>query len=139
MPALFDLVWKPSAAQSELPNGVYPILGPAVYRGQPYDIHYTLMDGATPYVPTGILLAQIRPARLKASAIVGDPLAEFVVTLGGVDGNEVFQGLVAEDTLALPDAWFWDIQEFDGDDPLGTWFTGKGKAWGDITREAVGS
>lgn len=139
MPDLFDLTFKPSTAAPTLPTGVYPLLAPAIYRGSPYTIHFSLFDGEDPYVPEGDLFAQIRPERLAANATVGDPLAEFEVTIGGDDGNEVTIHLTPEQTATLPDAAFWDIQEFDGDEPLGTWFTGKVKAWGDVTREAVGS
>lgn len=137
MPTLLDLSWKPSAAQSTLPTDVYPILAPAIYRNDSYSIHFTLMDGVTPYVPQGDLSAQIRPARLAASAVPGDPIAEFDVTVGGVDGNEVTIALVRSQCASLPDAAYWDLQEaFDVDDAT-TWFTGKVKAWGDITREGL--
>jgi hypothetical protein len=134
-PQLFDLTWKSSTLQPELPTGVYPYLAPAIYRGDPYTIRYLLLDGVTPYVPTGQLVAQIRPARFAANATPGVPLAEWAVDIGGDDGNEVTQHLTPAQTETLPDNAFWDIQEFDGDEPLGTWFTGKVKAWGDITRE----
>lgn len=139
MPTLIDLVWKPSAATPTLPDNVYPHLAPAIYRGDPYTILLRLMNGDDPYEPEGDLFAQIRSARLNANADPGDPLAEFEVTIGGVDGNEVTIHLTPEQTATLPDAGFWDIQEFDGDEPLVTWFTGKTKAWGDITRDEVGS
>lgn len=139
MPTLFDLKWKPSKATSELPTDVYPILGPAIYRGDGYTITLRLLDGATPYEPEGTLTAQIRKARLKANATVGDPLAEFEVTVAGVDGNEVTIHLTDEQTITLPDEAYWDLQEsFDDGDPR-TWFTGQANAWGDITREVVGS
>lgn len=133
MPALFDLTFKPSAAQPTLPDDVYPTLGPAIYRNDGYTIHFTLLDGVDPYEPEGTLTAQIRRARLAASATPGTPLAEFEVE---VDANEVTISLTAEQTAALPDAGFWDLQEsFDADEPR-TWFTGKVKAWGDVTRES---
>lgn len=139
MPKLFDLTWKSSAAQEDLPTDVYPWVGPAIYRNDGYTIHFTLMDGVTPYEPEGTLTAQIRTKRFAASAAVTDPLAEFEVTVGGVGGNEVTIALDAEQTAALPDAGFWDLQEtFDDSEPR-TWFTGKVKAWGDVTREEVGS
>lgn len=135
MPKLFDLTWKSSALQENLPTNVYPTLGPAIYRNDGYSIHFTLLDGADPYIPEGTLTAQIRRARLAASATVSDPLAEFEVT---VVSNEVTIALDETQTAALPDAGYWDLQEsFDVGPPL-TWFTGKVKAWGDITRE-VGS
>lgn len=138
MPKLLDLTWKSSAAQEDLPTGVYPILAPAIYRNDGYSIHFTLLDGTDPYVPEGTLSAQIRPLRLGKSATVGDPLAEFEVTVGGVDGNEVTIALDDVQTGALPDAGFWDLQETFDDGPSRTWFTGRVKAWGDVTRE-VGS
>lgn len=134
MPALFDLTWKPSAAQADLPTDVYPTLGPAIYRNDGYSILFTLLDGADPYVPEGTLTAQIRRARLGASATAGEPLAEFDVTVAGVDGNEVTIALDETQTAALPDAGFWDLQESFVSGPPRTWFTGKVKAWGDITR-----
>lgn len=135
MPKLFDLTWKSSTQQPDLPSDVYPYQGPAIYRGDPYTIHFTLLDGEDPYVPTGDLLAQIRLERLAASATPGTPLAEFAVTVGGVDDNEVTIHLTPDQTKTLPDSGYWDLQEFDGDDPLGTWYTGRVKAWGDVTRE----
>lgn len=132
MPALFDLTFKPSAAQPTLPTDVYPTLGPAIYRNDGYTIHFSLLDGVTPYEPEGTLTAQIRPARLKASAVAGDPLAVFEVT---VVTNEVTIALDEDQTAALPDAGFWDLQESFDDGPPRTWFTGKVKAWGDVTRE----
>lgn len=134
MPTLFDLTWKPSAAASELPSDVYPILGPAIYRNDGYSIRFVLLDDETPYEPEGELHAQIRPARLAAGADPGDPLAEFDVT---VDGNEVTISLDADQTAALPDAGYWDLQETFTDSEPRTWFTGKVKVWGDITREVV--
>lgn len=132
MPALFDLVFKPSAATPDLPTDVYPYLAPAIYRNDGYSITFTLLDGETPYEPEGTLFAQVRSARIGAGATVGDPLAEFEVT---VDANEVTIALDAEQTASLPDAGFWDLQETFDDAPPRTWFTGKVKAWGDITRE----
>lgn len=134
MPKLFDLTWKSSAAQENLPTDVYPTLGPAIYRNDGYSIHFVLLDGTDPYVPEGTLTAQVRRLRLAAGATVGDPLAEFDVTVGGVDGNEVTIALTAAQTAALPDAGYWDLQEAFVDAPPRTWFTGKVKAWGDITR-----
>jgi hypothetical protein len=132
MPALFDLTWKPSTAQPDLPTDVYPTLGPAVYRNDGYSIQFTLMDGETPYEPEGELFAQIRPARLAAGATAGDPLAEFEVT---VLANAITIALDESQTAALPDSGFWDLQETFLDAPPRTWFTGKVKAWGDVTRE----
>lgn len=134
MPQLFDLTWRPSTLQPTLPTDVYPYLAPAIYRGDPYTIQYVLLDGVTPYVPTGDLFAQIRPARLGVNATPGDPIATWAVTLGGDDGNEVTQHLTPEQTITIPDSAYWDIQEYDGDEALGSWFTGKVKAWGDIYR-----
>lgn len=139
MPALFDLTWKPSAAQSTLPTDVYPTLAPAIYRNDGYSILFNLWNDEAqtdPYEPEGDLNAQIRRARHAASATVGDPLAEFDVT---VDGNEVTIALVREQTEALPDSSFWDLQESFVDSEPRTWFTGKVKAWGDVTRDEVGS
>lgn len=131
MPTLLDLTWKPSAAQSTLPDDVYPTLGPAIYRNDGYSIVFTLLNGVTPYVPEGTLTAQIRPKRLAASAVPGSPLATFGVT---VVSNVVTLALTAAQTAALPDASFWDLQEtFVSSEPR-TWFTGKVNAWGDITR-----
>lgn len=138
MPALMDLTWKPSAAQADLPTDVYPTLAPAIYRNDGYSIHFTLHDGVTfPYVPEGTLTAQIRPARLAAGVTAGDPLATFDVTVGGVDGNEVTISLDESQTAALPDAAYWDLQESFVSSPPRTWFTGKVKAWGDVTRPVV--
>lgn len=136
MPTLFDLTWKPTAAAPNLPSDVYPILGPAIYRNDGYSIHFTLMDGETPYEPEGELHAQIRPARLPANADPGEPLAEFEVL---VSTNEVTISLDGEQTAALPDDGYWDLQETFDDASPRTWFTGKVKVWGDITREEVGS
>lgn len=134
MPALFDLVFKPSAAQATLPTDVYPTLGPAVYRNDGYTIRFLLLDGEDPYEPEGTLTAQIRPLRLAKSATPGTPLAEFDVT---VSTNEVTISLDEEQTAALPDGpSFWDLQESFDDGPPRTWFTGKVKAWGDVTRES---
>lgn len=138
MPALFDLTWKPSASVETLPTDVYPYLGYAVYRNDSYTITLTLTnEDLTPYVPEGDLSAQIRRARLAASATPGDPLAEFDVTVGGDDGNVVTLALTRAQAAALPDNSFWDLQEEFDDDEATTWFTGKVKAWGDITREAT--
>lgn len=131
MPSLFDLTWKPSASQSTLPTSGYPTLGPAIYRGDGYEIGFTLLDGADPYEPEGTLTAQIRLARLGASTTVGSPLAEFAVD---VDVNVVTISLTEAQTKALPDAGYWDLQESFVSAPPRTWFTGKVKAWGDITR-----
>ena len=131
MPALFDLTYKPSAATPDLPTDVYPTLGPAIYRNDGYSILFTLSDGDTPYEPEGTLAAQIRASRLSAGATPGVPLAEFEVT---VDTNTVTIALDAEQTAALPDSAYWDLQESFDDAPPRTWFTGKVKAWGDVTR-----
>lgn len=139
MPTLIDLTWKPSAEASELPTDVYPHLAPAIYRGDDYTIVVVLLDGVTPYVPEGTLAAQIRKDRIKAAATVGDPLAEFTVTVGGVDGNEVTLDLDGDATALLLDNAYWDLQEALDDGTRRTWFTGRANAWGDITREAVGS
>lgn len=140
MPDLFDLIYKPSAAQPMLPVDVYPYQGYAVYRNDSYSITFTLTDANDdPYVPEGDLAAQIRPARLAAGATPGDPLAEFAVTVGGVDGNVVTIALVRDQCAALPDSAFWDLQESFDEDTARTWYTGKIKAWGDVTREEVGS
>lgn len=138
MPKLFDLTWKSSAAQEDLPTGVYPTLAPAIYRNDGYTIHFVLLDGVTPYVPEGTLSAQIRRARLAANATPADPLAQFEVTVGGVDGNEVTIALDGTQTAVLPDSAFWDLQESFVSGPPLTWFTGRVKAWGDVTR-VVGS
>lgn len=135
MPELLDLNFKPSASQPTLPTGGYPYVAPAIYRGDEYTIHFTLSDGVDPYTPEGTLTAQIRPARLAANATPGDPLAEFLVT---VDGNEVTIQLDGDDTAGLPDAAYWDLEESFDDASPRTWFTGKVKVWGDVTRE-VGS
>lgn len=140
MPTLLDLTWKPSAAQAALPTDVYPHLGYAIYRNDSYSFSLTLMNGVDPYVPEGDLSAQIRPARLAASVTPDDPLLEFAVTVGGVDGNEVTIALTRGQAATLPDnAGFWDLQEEFDEDTATTWFTGKVKAWGDVTREEVGS
>jgi hypothetical protein len=133
VPALFDLTWKPSASSTELPTDQYPYLGPAVYRGDGYSITLVLtQEGATPtYEPEGTLSAQIRAARLDPEEVPDDPIAEFDVT---VDSNVVVIALTAEQTAALPISAYWDLQEtFDDSEPI-TWFTGKVKSWGDITR-----
>lgn len=133
MPALFDLTWRPSAAVPDMPTDAYPTLAPAIYRGDGYSIAFTLSDGDDPYEPEGTLFAQIRTARLGASASPGDPLAEFTVN---VAANVVTISLDDEQTASLPDAGYWDLQETFDDAPPRTWFTGKVKAWGDVTREA---
>lgn len=133
MPKLFDLTWKSSASQEDLPTDVYPTLGPAIYRNDGYTIHFVLLEDGDPYEPEGTLTAQIRASRLRASAEAGDPLAEFEVT---VDVNEVTIALDETQTAALPDVGLWDLQESFDDGPPRTWFTGKVKAWGDVTREA---
>jgi hypothetical protein len=135
LPALFDLTWKPSAESSELPEDQYPYLGPAVYRGDGYTITLTLLteDGATPteYIPEGTLSAQVRSARINPSATPGDALLDFGVDV--VD-NVVTLTLTGEQTATLPVSAYWDVQEsFDDGEPV-TWFTGKIKSWGDITR-----
>lgn len=137
MPTLLDLTFKPSASQSTLPTGVYPHLGPAVYRNDSYSVTVRLWSdeaGTVPYEPEGTMAAQIRPARLAAGATPGDPLADFTVDVAGAGGNEVTMSLIRSQAAALPDAWYWDLQEEFTDDLAVTWFTGKGKAWGDITR-----
>ena len=136
MPALFDLTWKPSASQPDLPDDVYPTLAPAIYRNDGYSIRFVLADGTAAYVPEGSLTAQIRSARIPAGATVGSALAEFAVTVGGDDGNEVTLELTGTQTAGLPDSSFWDLQQSFGDGEPRTWFTGKVKAWGDITRDA---
>lgn len=132
MPTILDLIFKPSSTHPIWVTGDPP---PAIYRNDGYSLHFVLLDGVTPYVPEGTLAAQIRPTRLPKSATPGDPLAEFEVTVGGVDGNEVTIALDETQTAALPDAGFWDLQEAFVDGPPRTWFTGKVKAWGDVTRE----
>lgn len=136
MPTLLDLTWKPSKQLPELPTDVYPVLAPAVYRGDDYTIHVVLLDGDDPWEPEGTLRAQIRKDRLKAGATVDDPLAEFDIT---VDANEVTCHLDPDDAALIPDNAYWDLQESFDDGAVRTWFTGKVKAWGDITREEVGS
>lgn len=137
MPALFDLTWKPSAESSELPEDQYPYLGPAVYRGDGYSIHFILTTaGATPgdYIPEGTLTAQIRSARIAPGETPDEPLAEFDVD---VEDNEITIALTAAQTMELPVSAYWDLQEsFDDGEPR-TWFTGKIKSWGDITRETA--
>lgn len=133
MPSLLDLTFKPSADQETLPNDVYPVLAPAVYRGDSYSITFTLTDGVDPYEPEGDLFAQIRPARLAANATAGDPIVEFAVT---VTVNEVTIALTDAQTATIPDSAYWDLQERLDADTVRTWFTGKVKAWGDVTREA---
>lgn len=131
MPKLLDLTWKSSATQEDLPTDVYPYLAPAIYRNDGYSIAFTLLDGVDPYEPEGTLTAQIRAKRLVSGETPGDPLAEFDVT---VVANVVTIALDETQTAALPDAGYWDIQESFDDAPPRTWFTGKVKAWGDITR-----
>lgn len=135
MPTLLDLTWKPSPDSPTLPTDVYPFLAPAIYRGDGYSIHFSLLDGDDPYAPEGTLTAQIRPARRAAGAVLGDALADFDIT---VDGNEVTIALDGDQTATLPDNVYWDIEESFGDASPRTWFTGKAKAWGDIT-EVIGS
>lgn len=135
-PRFFDLTWIPTRAVPELPTDRtgakdHPYLGDAVYRGEPY----TIVLVPPPELVGATVTAQIRRERLKANAAVSDPLADFAVDTD-VDDNIVLT-LTAAQAAALPDQWYWDIQEWDGDDPLDTWLTGKGKAWGDITRAAV--
>jgi hypothetical protein len=135
-PKLFDLTWKSSASQEDLPTDVYPTLGPAIYRNDSYSIRFILTDeDDAPYVPVGTMSAQIRRARLKANATPGDPLADFTVDIAGDDGNEVTISLVRDQAAALPDEAFWDLQEAFDEDDARTWFTGKVKAWGDISRD----
>lgn len=133
MPSLLDLTWKSNATTPTLPDDVYPVLAPAIYRGDSYSITFTLLNGEDPYEPEGELFAQIRPGRLAASATPGDPIAEFAVT---VDVNEVTIALTDDETLDIPDSGYWDLQERLDADTVRTWFTGKVKAWGDVTREA---
>lgn len=135
MPTILDLTWKPSNAAPQYPADD-PTVAPAVYRGDGYTILLVLMDGANPWNPEGTLRAQVRKERIKASATVTDPIAEFEIT---VDANEVTCHLTGDATVDIPDSAYWDLQEeFDDADPR-TWFTGRVKAWGDLTREAVGS
>lgn len=134
MPSLLDLTFKPSADQETLPTGVYPVLAPAIYRGDSYSITFTLTDDGNPYEPEGDLFAEIRPARLKATDTPGAPLASFSIT---VNVNEVTIALTDTETAALPDSAYWDLQERLDADTVRTWFTGKVKAWGDVTREVA--
>lgn len=136
MPTIIDLDWKPSGSSPELPTTGYPHRAPAIYRGDDYPIHVVLNDGDTPWEPEGTLFAQIRKERLKARATVTSPLAEFTIT---VDGNEVTLELDGDQTATLPDEAYWDLQETFDDGRRRTWFTGRVKAWGDITREETGS
>ncbi len=138
MPTLLDLVWKPSVATPELPTDSFPRQAPAIYRGDGYSLWFVLSDTQyatpVPYVPEGDFQAQVRLSRLRKDEVPGEPLATFEVTVGGDDGNEEIASLTGDQTAALPDSAFWDIQEvFDDSEPT-TWFTGKVKAWGDITR-----
>lgn len=133
MPRYFDLNWTPSRALPDLPTDRVgtkedPYLGDAVYRDETYTITITL-----PAPPEGTLAAQIRPDRLKAAATPGDPLAEWAVD---VVGSVVTLTLDRDQAASLPDKSYWDLQETFDDDTSRTWFTGKVKAWGDITREA---
>lgn len=135
MPLFFDLNWIATTAVPSLPTtrtGAKddPILGEAIYRGDPYDITFVRpaeLQGFT-------LTAQVRRSRFAAGATVGDPIADFAVD---VDGDNVTIALTPEQTASLPDQSYWDLQAWDGDDPVDTWFTGKVKAWGDITRAVV--
>ena len=97
MPSLLDLTFKPSADQETLPTGVYPVLAPAIYRGDSYSITFTLTDDGNPYEPEGDLFAEIRPARLKATDTPGAPLASFSIT---VNVNEVTIALTDTETAA---------------------------------------
>lgn len=134
MPQLLDLVWRPSATSETLPTDVFPRQGPAVYRDDSYSLTVRLWsdeEGTVPYEPEGTMSGQIRPARLTAGATPGDPLADWTVD---VASNIITLSLVRAQSAALPDGWVWDLTEVFDDDLAVTWFTGKGKAWGDVTR-----
>lgn len=130
MPALFDLVWKPSSRQPTLPDeeDQYPYIGPAVYRGDSYDIRFNLPDE---FEVEGTMHAQVRLERLAADEEPGDPIVEFDCT---VDVDAVTISLTQAQAATLPDDAYWDIQQVFDDGAVRTWYTGKIKAWGDITR-----
>lgn len=144
MPDLLNLVWRPSAKYPKLEDyqaaNPYPYTGPAIYRQDDYTVRFKLFENVAnvlvPYVPLFPIEAQIRAARHEAGVplIVPDPIAEFQVTIGGVDGNEVTCYLDGDVTRTVPDTWTWDVAEVLDLTSQRTWFTGAGSAWGDITR-----
>lgn len=135
MPALLDLVWKPSADEPELPTSGYPYKAPAIYRNDSYSLTFTLTDDGEEYEPEGVLHAQIRAARLAVGAgEPSDPIVEFDVV---VAGNVVTIALTRAQAALVPDSAYWDLQEVLDEDTGRTWFTGRVKGWGDVTREAA--
>src|SRR5690349_20046058 len=125
--ANLDLSWKPSATSTEPPAGK----APALIRDDPYTHVIVVTDGwAT--LGTEEFEAQIRTARLTGDT--DDPATvDFTVTTEqDVADLHIILSLTAAQTLDLPAAGFWDLQQVDG----GTLLAGKVKVLDDITRIA---
>ena len=125
MYAALDLVWKPSAASTSPPAGK----GPALIRDDPYTHVFVVTDG---WADLGAeeFEAQIRTARLTGDTAAAATV-DFTVTTEQ-DGTDlrIILALTAAQTLDLPAAGFWDLQQVDG----GTLVAGKVKVLDDVTR-----
>ena len=127
MYALLDLVWKPNATQTEPPAG----RAPAIIRDDPYT-HTFVVTGGWADLGGESFEAQIRTARLTGDTAAAATV-DFTVTTEQ-DGTDllIHLSLTAAQTLGLPAAGFWDLQQVDG----GTLVAGKVKVLDDVTRLA---
>lgn len=132
--AYLDLNWKPKPTESTPPVGK----APGLIRNDTYAHTIRVTDGVLNGFDDWTWTAQIRLARLTASATVAAPLASFTVTLEA-DGDDllVHLGLASATTTTLnvPKEAFWDLQLSDGT-TVTTWLTGKVKVFDDVSRAA---
>jgi hypothetical protein len=130
MYAILNLNWVPSASSTEPAAGQ----ASALVRGDTYAHSFTFyedVDAATP-VPfeiEGDIAAQLRTAKLPDET-ADTALASFVVT---VDVNVITISLTPEETLDLPSAGYWDLQQ-DLSGVVTTLLQGKFKVVDDVTR-----
>lgn len=124
MPGVLDFTRKPGEASED---GI----AKAVYRGDTFTHVFTFNEGATPWEVEGTLTAHVRTRFLNGTDTVATPLATFEVTQS-IPGTVVIT-LTPEQTLDLPAAWVWDLQQDDGG-TITTLMRGKGKTVDDATR-----
>lgn len=125
MPGILNFTLEPGTSPPFPPGEAE-----GIYRGDTWihELTFTDADGE-PFIIEGEVTAQLRTLRLNG-AEVSEPLAEAHVT---VDGNHVTMMLLPEQTVNLPPAWVWDIQQIDGIITT-TFLTGDGRTFDDVTR-----
>lgn len=122
MPGVVNFTARPGTAAANLQDGQ----AEGIYRGDPWD--WVIVLPAEAPAPVGPYICQLREDRLAAGVTPGDPLAEVTVE---IDGQEINGHLDPADTVGLPAAWVWDIQD------TSTGYTligGKGKTFDDVSR-----